>query len=97
MHLRHEASGRSNAYYIITRYYYMNKAFVAIHCEIGKESPVIRKLMEIKGVTEVMGTLGLYDIMIEVEASDSKELENIITKQVRKIPHVLTTMTLMVV
>ncbi len=75
----------------------MNKAFVAIHCETGKESPVIRKLMEIKGVSEVTGTLGLYDVVIKVEASNSKELENIITKQVRKVPNVLTTMTLMVI
>lgn len=75
----------------------MNKAFVAIHCETGKESPVIRKLMEIKGVSEVTGTLGLYDVIIKVEAPDSKELENIITKHVRKVPNVLTTMTLMVI
>ena len=70
---------------------------MAIHCETGKESPVIRSLMEIKGVSEVIGTLGLYDVMIKVEAPDSKELENIITKHVRKVPHVLTTMTLMVI
>jgi DNA-binding Lrp family transcriptional regulator len=75
----------------------MNKAFVAIHCETGKESPVIRKLMEIKGVSEVTGTLGLYDIIIKVEAADSIELEQIITKHVRKVPYVLTTMTLMVI
>lgn len=53
--------------------------------------------MEIKGVSEVTGTLGLYDVVIKVEASNSKELENIITKQVRKVPNVLTTMTLMVI
>lgn len=75
----------------------MNNAFVAIHCETGKESPVIRKLMEIKGVSEVTGTLGLFDIMTKIEATDSKELESIITKQIRKIPNVLTTMTLMVI
>ncbi|MDE1770183.1 MAG: Lrp/AsnC ligand binding domain-containing protein [Thaumarchaeota archaeon] len=75
----------------------MNQAFVAIHCETGKESPIIRKLMEIKGISEVTGTLGLYDIIAKVEAADSHELENIVTKQVRKIPHVLTTMTLMVI
>ncbi len=75
----------------------MSKAFVAIHCETGKESPVIRKLMEIKGISEVTGTLGLYDVIVKVDAPDSRELENIITKQVRKVPHVLTTMTLMVV
>lgn len=75
----------------------MSKAFVAIHCETGKENPVIRKLMETKGISEVTGTLGLYDIIIKVEASDSMTLEKIITKEVRKIPHVLTTMTLMVI
>jgi DNA-binding Lrp family transcriptional regulator len=75
----------------------MSKAFVAIHCETGKENPIIRKLMEIKGVSEVTGTLGLYDIIIKVEASDSMTLEKIITREVRKIPNVLTTMTLMVI
>ena len=75
----------------------MSKAFVAIHCETGKEIPVIRKLMEIKGVSEVTGTLGLYDVIIKVEAPDSVTLEKIITKEVRKIQHVLTTMTLMVI
>ncbi len=75
----------------------MNKAFVAIHCETGKENPIIRKLMEIRGVSEVTGTLGLYDIIVKVEASDSKGLEDVITKQIRKIPNVLTTMTLMVI
>ncbi|MFZ0184223.1 MAG: Lrp/AsnC ligand binding domain-containing protein [Nitrosotalea sp.] len=75
----------------------MNKAFIAIHCETGKENPIIRKLMEIKGVSEVTGTLGLYDIIAKVEAQDSKELESIITTKIRRIPNVLTTMTLMVI
>ncbi|HJW18952.1 MAG TPA: Lrp/AsnC ligand binding domain-containing protein [Candidatus Nitrosotalea sp.] len=75
----------------------MSKAFVAIHCETGKENPIIRKLMEIKGISEVTGTLGLYDIIAKIEAADSMALEKIITKEVRKIPHVLTTMTLMVI
>ena len=75
----------------------MSKAFVAIHCETGKESPVIRSLMEIRGVSEVTGVLGLYDVVIKVEASSSSALEEIITKYVRKVPHVLTTMTLIVI
>jgi DNA-binding Lrp family transcriptional regulator len=75
----------------------MTKAFVAIHCEIGKENQVIRSLMEIQGVSQVTGVLGLYDIMIEIEAENSIKLEQIITKLVRKVPNVLTTMTLIVV
>ena len=75
----------------------MTKAFVAIHCKTGKEGGVIRKLTEIKEISEVTGVLGIYDIMAKVEAVDSATLEQIITKQVRKIPHVLTTMTLVVI
>lgn len=75
----------------------MTKAYVAIHCQMGKENQVIRALMEIKGVSEVTGVLGLYDIIIKIEAGDSMKLEQIITKQVRSVPYVLTTMTLIVI
>ena len=75
----------------------MIKAFVAIHCQVGKENQVIRALMEIRGVSKVTGVLGLYDVMIEVEGEDSSKIEKIITKHVRKVPDVLTTMTLMVI
>lgn len=75
----------------------MTKAFVAIHCETGKESQVIRKLDEIKGIKNVTGVLGLYDVIVEIESSDSMALEHIVTRYIRKVPHVLTTMTLIVV
>ncbi len=75
----------------------MTKAFVAIHCETGRENQVIRDLLEIKGVKGVTGVLGLYDVIAEIEAKDSIALEQAITKYVRKIPHVLTTMTLIVI
>lgn len=75
----------------------MTKAFVAIHCSTGKESQVIRKLMEVKGISEVTGILGLYDIIVKVEAENSALLEQVIIKYVRKVPHVLTTMTLIVI
>jgi len=73
------------------------EAYDAIHCETGKESQVIRSIMEIKGVKEVIGVLGLYDVIAKIEAQDSVFLEQIITKYVRKVPHVLTTMTLIVI
>jgi DNA-binding Lrp family transcriptional regulator len=75
----------------------MNRAFVAVHCETGKEGSVIKKLMKIKGISEVTGTLGIYDVMLKIEATDSSTLEKIITKEVRRIPNVLTTMTLIVI
>ncbi len=75
----------------------MAKAFVAIHCETGKESQTIRKLLEIQGIKNVTGVLGLYDIIVEIESKDSVSLEKIITGQIRKVPHVLSTMTLITI
>jgi DNA-binding Lrp family transcriptional regulator len=75
----------------------MTKAYVAIHCQTGKENQIIRQLMEIKGISEVTGVLGLYDIIIKIESDDSMKIEQIITKQIRTVPHVLTTMTLIVI
>ncbi len=75
----------------------MTKAFVAIHCETGKESQVIRKLDEIRGIKNVTGVLGLYDVIIEVESNDSITLEQVVTRYIRKVPYVLSTMTLIVI
>ena len=59
----------------------MAKAFVAIHCQTGKENQVIRALMEIKGISEVTGVLGLYDVIIKIESDNTVKLEEIITKK----------------
>ncbi|MDE1766753.1 MAG: Lrp/AsnC ligand binding domain-containing protein [Thaumarchaeota archaeon] len=75
----------------------MTKAFVTIHCETGKESQIIRKLSEVQEIKNVTGVLGLYDIIVEIESADSTILEKIITGHIRRVPHVLSTMTLITV
>jgi len=74
----------------------MAQAYVIIHCETGMEESVIRNLKKIEGVKEIVGVLSLYDIVVKVEAKDQSALEKIITKQIRKVQHIHTTMTLMV-
>jgi DNA-binding Lrp family transcriptional regulator len=61
------------------------------------EEWVIRNLKKIEGVKEVAGVLSLYDIVVKIEAKDQAMLEKIITKQIRKVEHIHTTMTLMVI
>jgi len=75
----------------------MAQAYVIIHCETGMEEWVIRNLKKIEGVKEVSGVLSLYDIVVKVEAKDQSMLEKIITKQIRKVGHIHTTMSLMVI
>jgi len=75
----------------------MAQAYVIIHCETGMEEWVIRNLKKIEGVREAVGVLSLYDIVVKVEAKDQSVLEKIITKQIRKVGHIHTTMTLTVI
>jgi DNA-binding Lrp family transcriptional regulator len=75
----------------------MSKSYVAIHCDIGHELDVIHNLKKISKVKEVQGVLGLYDVICKVEADNTQELENIIITKIRRIKHVQTTMTLLVV
>ncbi len=75
----------------------MAQAYVIIHCETGMEEWVIRNLKKIEGVKEIAGVLSLYDIVVKVEAKDQSMLEKIITKQIRNVENIHTTMTLMVI
>ena len=73
----------------------MTIGFVAIHCDLGRESYVLDRVLQTPHVKEATIVLGLYDIICKLETSSSKELEDTVMK-IRKISHVLTSMTLIV-
>ena len=75
----------------------MNIAYVLVQSTIGHEMEVLRELLKIQFVKEAKGTFGYYDILVKIEASSEKEIENIITKKVRKVKNVNTTTTLSVI
>jgi DNA-binding Lrp family transcriptional regulator len=58
---------------------------------------VMGDLLKIDNVKEARGTFGVYDIFVKVEANTSKELEDTITKNIRKVKHVISTTTLSVI
>lgn len=73
----------------------MTIGYVAIHCDTGREVYVYERIVDISNVKEASIVMGLYDVMCKIETSTTKELENTVMK-VRKISHVQTTMTLLV-
>lgn len=73
------------------------QAYVIIHCDQAREDLVLRDLNKIPEVKEADVVYGSYDVIGKIEAENHKELENIITKKVRKLNFVTTTMTLTVV
>ena len=72
-------------------------AYVLINCKLGFENQIIGELVKIPEVQEVRGTFGDYDIFVKLEAESEKELEEIITKKIRKIPDILSTNSLSVI
>ncbi|CAE6497214.1 MAG: Lrp/AsnC ligand binding domain-containing protein [Candidatus Nitrosotenuis sp.] len=72
-------------------------AFVIIHCEPDQTYYVIRNLKNLPGVKSADDVFGYYEIVCKVESDTHSELEKIITGKIRKIEHIISTMTLTVV
>ena len=68
-----------------------------MQCTIGHEMDVLRELLKLDSVKEAKGTFGYYDILIKITASTDRDIENVITKKIRKITNVSTTTTLTVI
>jgi DNA-binding Lrp family transcriptional regulator len=73
------------------------QAYVVIHCDKGKEFPTLKNLSHIPEVKEADVVFGFYDIICKLEAPDDATLENVITKAVRLLPHIKTSMTLNII
>ena len=72
----------------------MAKAYVLINCDLGSEKNVISSLKSLNDVTEVHGTLGLYDVIVKIESDSEEKIQKIITNFIRKMPKIHSTMTL---
>ncbi|MGQ0795895.1 MAG: Lrp/AsnC ligand binding domain-containing protein [Nitrosopumilaceae archaeon] len=75
----------------------MEIAYVLVKSKIGHEMDVMNDLLKIDGIKEVMGTYGVYDIFAKVQVQTRKEIEQVITKKIRKINNVISTTTLSVI
>jgi len=73
------------------------QAYVVIHCDKGEEYTTLKNLSHISEVKEADVVFGFYDVICKIEASDNKTLENVITKAIRTLPHVKTSMTLNII
>ena len=74
----------------------MEKAYILLSCEIGKESEVASQLSHIDEIKNVMITYGAYDIVLEAETSNSTQMDNLITSKIRKLEKIRSTITLRV-
>ena len=73
----------------------MEHAYVLINCETGFEESIIEQLKKIHDVKAVQGTLGIYDIIAEIESQKPEKLKEAIIGDIRKLTHVQSTLTLL--
>ena len=75
----------------------MEKAYVLIGCELGAENDIVSKLLEMDRVKDARIVYGDYDIVVEAETETEAQMDNLITKKIRKLDRVRSTMTLGIV
>lgn len=72
----------------------MVKAHILMNCNLGSEKEIIATLEKIEEIKEIHGTLGMYDIVAQIESENDEKIREIITKTIRKMPKIRSTMTL---
>lgn len=75
----------------------MEKAYILIGCELGSESDIVEKILKIDKVKDAKVVYGDYDIVVEAETDTELQMDNLITKKIRKLDNVRSTITLGVV
>ena len=72
----------------------MPRAFVLINVESGSEEEVLKELKSIEGVVESYFSYGVYDIITKVKAESMEKLKDMVTRKIRNISRVRSTLTL---
>ena len=75
----------------------MEKVYVLIGCELGAENDIVSKLLEMDKIKDARIVYGDYDIVVEAETETEAQMDNLITKKIRKLDRVRSTMTLGIV
>jgi DNA-binding Lrp family transcriptional regulator len=74
----------------------MPTAYILINYEIGTEDKILNKLRNLPGIVEVNEVNGIYDIIVKIRSDNLDDIRETITKQIRTIKTIRSTMTLIV-
>ena len=75
----------------------MPTAYVLINYEIGADQNILNKLKTVPGVIEASEVNGVYDIVVKMTSDSLDRLKDTITRHIRTIYAIRSTMTLIVV
>lgn len=77
----------------------MPTAFVMVNCDLGikSEQKAINHLKNVPGVIDASEVAGIYDIVVKITSDTLDSLKDTITRDIRTIDVVRSTMTLIVI
>jgi DNA-binding Lrp family transcriptional regulator len=75
----------------------MPAAYVLINYDIRAEKKILNKLKAVLGVTEAREVNGVYDIVVKITSDSLDSLKDTITRRIRTIDTVQSTITLIVI
>ena len=75
----------------------MPTAYVLINYDIGTEEKFIDKLKKVPGIVEVSEVNGVYDIVVKIASQTLDDLKDTITRYIKTIDTIWSTMTLIVI
>jgi len=76
---------------------YMAHAFITIHCSKSAENDIMKILKEIPEVVEADLLVGNYEIICKISAPTYNDISEIISKKIRKIPGMKSTITINII
>jgi DNA-binding Lrp family transcriptional regulator len=75
----------------------IKRAIVLFTVESGSENQVLESVKKLEGVEEAYISYGVYDIVVKVRVDSMDDLKELISKRLRKISKVRSTLTLILV
>lgn len=75
----------------------MAQSFIMIHCNRSQESIILQELKKITEVVEADDLIGSFEIICKLVAPTYNDISDIISKKIRKIINIKSTITLNVV
>ena len=69
-------------------------AYILAEVEAGKDAEILAQAKKIPGVKQATPTYGVYDLHVEVSFGTMEELDRFIFDDIRKIPGIKETVTL---
>ncbi|HRR53932.1 MAG TPA: Lrp/AsnC ligand binding domain-containing protein [Candidatus Methanomethylicus sp.] len=74
----------------------MPLAFVLVNVEAGTDKEVLANLKKVPEVKSAYMVYGVYDIVVMIESDTLERLREMVTKKVRQLDKVRSTMTMIV-